>query len=88
MGNKDQNVGGVDIQLAKAIDIDGAQVKFLRMREPTVGDQLAMDKIQGSDADKELAMIANLCMVKPADLHQLSLRDYKKVQAAFVGFLA
>lgn len=79
--------GSVDIQLSKAISIDGASVKALRVREPTVADQLAMDKIQGSDADKELAMLANLCMVKPADLHQLTLRDYKKVQAAFVGFL-
>lgn len=88
MGEKNQNVGSVDIQLSKAITIDGASVKALRMREPTVADQLAVDKIGGSDADKELATFAMLCMVKPEDLHQLSLRDYKKVQAAYVGFLA
>lgn len=76
-----------DIALSKAITIDGAVVKALRMREPTVADQLAMDKAGGSDAEKEISMIAMLCMVTPADLHQLTLKDYRKVQAAFVGFL-
>lgn len=75
------------IELSKAIKIDGAEVKALNMREPTVGDQLAMEKTGGSDAEKELSMIAMLCMVKPADLNQLTLRDYKKVQEAFVGFI-
>lgn len=76
-----------EIQLSKAINIDGAETKVLQMREPTVADQLAMDRAGGSDAEKELSMIAMLCMVKPADLHQLTLKDYKKVQATFVGFL-
>lgn len=75
------------IELSKAIKIDGAEVTALTMREPTVGDQLAMDKAGGSDAEKEISMIAMLCMVKPSDLNQLTLKDYKKVQAAFVGFL-
>lgn len=75
------------IELSSAISIDGAQVSVLTMREPTVLDQLAMDRSGGSDAEKELNMIAALCMVKPTDLHQLTLRDYKKVTAAFVGFI-
>lgn len=76
-----------EIKLSKAIKVDGAEVKALVMREPTVADQLAMDRTGGSDAEKELSMIAMLCMVTPADLHQLTLKDYKKVQATFVGFL-
>ena len=84
MGDK---ANTVDIELSKPITIDGAQVKALRMREPTVGDQLAVDKMGGTDAEKEIATLAALCMLKPADLHQLSLRDYKKVQAAYLGFL-
>lgn len=80
--------GTVDIELSKAINISGAEVKALRMREPTVADQLAMDKQGGGDAEKELAMLAALCMVAPTDLHQLTLRDYKKVQGVFVGFIA
>lgn len=76
-----------DIKLSKPIKIDGADVKTLRMREPTVADQLAMDKMGGGDAEKEVAMLAMLCMVAPTDLHQLTLRDYKKVQGEFLGFL-
>lgn len=86
MGDK-ENTSAVDIGLSKAIMIDGASVKALRMREPTVSDQLAVDKMGGSDAEKEIATLAALCMVAPADLHQLTLRDYKKVQAAYLGFL-
>ena len=87
MAEKKQQTGSVDIPLSKPIKIGGAETSALRMREPTGADQLAMDKTGGSDADKELGMIANLCMVTPSDLHQLTLRDYKKVQAAFTGFI-
>lgn len=84
---KQQDTGIVDIQLAKAIKIDGVDVKTLRMREPTVADQLVAQKASGDQAEQELAFIANLCQVAPGDLHQLTLRDYKKVQAAFLGFI-
>ncbi len=86
MADKEQ-AGTVDIPLSKAITISGASVKGLRMREPTVADQLAMDAAAGSDAVKELHMFASLCMVAPADLHQLGLRDYKKVQDTFRAFV-
>lgn len=79
--------GTVDIPLGKALTIDGASVTALRMREPTVEDQLAMDAMTGSDSTKELAMFANLCQQTPDALKKLTLRDYKKVQAAFTGFL-
>jgi hypothetical protein len=79
--------GCVDIELSRPIKIDGAAVTALRMREPTVNDQLVMDAKGGSDAQKELAMMANLCAVTPDDLKQLTLRDYKRVQKVFLGFL-
>lgn len=77
----------VTIDLIKPITVDGSEVKALRMREPTVGDQLAMEKSGGTDSEKEVGMIAMLCMIAPADVNKLKLRDYKKVQAAFVSFL-
>lgn len=83
----DKKSGTVDIQLSKPITIIGAPISVLRMREPTVGDQMAMDKNGGTPAEQELSLVANLCMVAPADLHQLSLKDYKKVQAALQAFV-
>lgn len=59
----------------------------LRMREPTVEDQLAIDKVKDGDAAKELSLFANLCEITPADLRKLTLRDYRRVQAAFASFI-
>lgn len=84
---KQNEDGSVDITLSKPATINGAQVSFLRMREPTVADQLAA-KSAGADAkDVELAMFANLMETTPADLHRLKLRDYSRLQAAFMGFI-
>lgn len=79
--------GTTDVKLSRPIKANGVEVSELRMREPVVNDQLVMEEMSGSDALKELAMIANLCQVAPDDLKQLTLRDYKKVQKAFVGFI-
>lgn len=59
----------------------------LRMREPTVEDQLAIDKVKDGDAAKELSLFANLCEITPAELCKLTLRDYRRVQAAFASFI-
>jgi hypothetical protein len=87
MAKKDpKQTGSVDIKLLTPIEVDGAKVTGLRMREPRVKDQLVSQEIKGSDAEKELAMMANLCEVSPDDLKQLTLRDYKQVQKVFLGF--
>jgi hypothetical protein len=78
--------GFADITLSRPLDVDGAPVSVLRMREPTVADQIAMEKSKGTDAEREISMIANLCEVSPADINKLTMRDYKRVQGAFLGF--
>jgi len=85
--NAQADAGFVDVELSRPMDIDGAQVKALRMREPTVADQLASEEMKGSDSAKEIAMLANLCEVSPDDIKRLTLKDYKKLQAAFLGFI-
>ena len=74
------DAGYVDIELSRPIEIDGVQVTTLRMREPTVADQLILEDMKGSDAAKEVALVANLCEVTPDDIKRLTLRDYRKVQ--------
>ena len=85
--NAQADAGFVDVELSRPMSIDGAQVKALRMREPTVADQLASDEMKGGEAAKEITMLANLCEVSPDDIKRLTLRDYKKLQGAFMGFL-
>lgn len=85
---KTNDDGSADVTLSRPLDIDGAKVRVLRMREPTVADQLAADEHKGTEAAREIAMLSNLCMVTPEDIKALPLRDYKRMQAAFLGFLA
>jgi hypothetical protein len=79
--------GYVDIKLSRPMTLNGAKVAVLRMREPTVNDQLAYSAHKGNDAEQELFMMANLMDTIQADLQTLVLRDYKRVQIAYQSFL-
>lgn len=83
---KENDDGGVTVSLAKGVDIDGAKVKAITMREPTVADQIAAQEIKGNAAAQEVALIANLAQLAPDDIKRLSLRDYGRLQVALVGF--
>jgi formylmethanofuran dehydrogenase subunit D len=78
--------GYVDVELSRPLKIDGTEVTKLRVREPTVEDQITVQEMKASEAVKDITMMANLCEISPADIKKLTLRDYKKVQEAFLGF--
>lgn len=75
-----------NITLSRPLDIDGAKVAVLTMREPTVNDQLAAEKA-GKDGEADKFYMASLCMVTPDDIGRLPLRDFKRVQVAFQLFI-
>lgn len=79
--------GFVDITLSRPFEVHGTKVTAVRMREPTVDDQLAADGAKGSDAAKEIAMMANLAEIAPDDIKRLPLKDYKRLQAGFLTFI-
>lgn len=81
-----EGAGHVDITLSRPVEIAGVQTSTLRMREPTVRDQEAATEMKGSDASREIVMFANLCDVTPDEVRNLSIRDYKRLQTAFLGF--
>jgi len=94
MATKNQNVpeyiklveGAAQVTLSRPLEIDGAKVKVLSMREPTVDDQLVAEKYgNGGEADK--MYMANLCQVAPDDIGRLPLRDFKRLQEAFGFFI-
>lgn len=90
MAGKDylkEGEGFIDITLSRQVTIGGAKVSALRMREPTVADQEVASEMTGSDAAREIRTFSSLCEVTPDEIRQLSLRDYKRLQAAFVGFI-
>jgi len=79
--------GNADVTLSRPMNMEGAQVSTIRMREPTLMDQLAVENLPGSDTVQEATLFANLAGLAPADVQRLPLRDYRRLQAAFVGFI-
>jgi hypothetical protein len=75
------------IKLKTAIQLNNVQVNQLVLREPTVGDQLDVQALGKTDAEREQLMFARLCDCAPDDLRQLTLRDYKKLQDAYFRLL-
>lgn len=77
--------GSLSVKLSQPINIDGATLSALCMREPTLDDEIVGDKMPGSDIEKEAALLANLCMLKPADMRKLRSRDYRRLRAAYAN---
>lgn len=77
-----------EITLAKALDVDGAKVNVIAMREPTVQDLLAaeMQSKGQSDAFQEIMMFSNLCSITPDQIKATTLKDYRRIQEAFKLF--
>lgn len=78
----------INITLKYPIKMDGAEISALRLRRPKVRDMLAVEKSGEHDAEKEIQLFANLCEVKPGDLHDLDMADYGKLQKAYQDFLS
>lgn len=76
------------IELKSPIVLNGTQVDKVELREPTVQDMLDMDKHKGSQAEKELSLIANLAQCAPDDLKKLAYRDYKQLMTGLEDFLS
>ena len=75
------------IKLQYPVEIGGAKTSELSMRRSKVKDRLAVSKMQGTDADKEIRLFANLCEVEPAVIEEMDEADYKKLQDTFTSFL-
>lgn len=75
------------IKLEYPIQIDGVKVTELNMRRASIGDQIAARHNSKDDIEAEVTLLANLCGFKPADMHQLDLKDYKTCQKRYEGFL-
>lgn len=74
------------VKLSRSMNVGGVPVESLKMREPTVRDQLAVDSAKGSDLEKEIGFFANLCEITPEQVKALTVRDYRRLVVAFTGF--
>jgi hypothetical protein len=80
--------GTTNITLSRPLEIDGAKVATLTMREPLVADKLTASKRKGSEEEQQVAMIADLCGVTPGDIERLPIRDYMKLVDALQDFIS
>lgn len=79
--------GFADITLSRAADFSGTKMTLVRMREPTVEDTLITSEMEGSDAAREVKAFANLLEQSPEDLRKLPMRDFKRIQVAYLTFI-
>lgn len=75
------------IKLTETIKMDGVVISELTLRRPKVRDRLAVERLGNSDAEKEVALIANLADIPKDAVEDLDLADYAKIQEALQGFL-
>jgi hypothetical protein len=75
------------IKLNEPIKIDGVSISELTLRRPKVRDRLAVERLGTNDAEKEVALIANLADIPKDAVEDLDLADYAKIQEALQGFL-
>ena len=78
----------VTITLQYPITADGALIEQLFMRRPVVRDRLIAEKASGSEVEKEIRLIANLCELPPQHIELLDMADYVKLQECLAGFLS
>jgi hypothetical protein len=79
--------GFADITLSRAADFSGTKMTVLRMRESTVEDTLVTSEMDGTDAVREVQAFANLLEQSPADIRKLPMRDFKRLQVAYLTFI-
>jgi len=75
------------IKLNEPIKIDGLSISELTLRRLKVRDRLAVERLGTNDAEKEVALIANLADIPKDAVEELDLADYAKIQEALQGFL-
>jgi hypothetical protein len=78
--------GVAQVTLASPATVGGVKVDSITMREPSVGDMKIVQNSRASDAEKEIAAIANLCELTTAEVEAMSLRNFGRLQAAFKLF--
>ena len=76
------------ITLQYPITVDGMLIEELTMRRPLVRDRLIAEKASGSEVEKEIRLIANLCDMAPQHIELLDMADYAKLQECLAGFLS
>jgi len=75
------------ITLIAPVTIGNNTYEQISIRRPKVRDRLAVERMKKTDAEKEIAMIANLAEVSVDVIEEIDLADYAKIQEVLQNFL-
>lgn len=76
------------VELKYPVTSDGTELKCLHIRRPKVRDSLAAAKLGGTDEEKEIRYLANLCEIATDVIESLDISDFRKLQEAYRDFLS
>ena len=76
----------MQIKLLHPVISDGTELRVLNLRRPKVRDVILAAKIGGTDEEKEIRVLANLCEVAPDAIEDLDIVDYKELQESYRAF--
>lgn len=80
-----------DVTLDFPIEVDGQTITTITMRRPKVKDSLKAENFRGSDFERGLLLMADLCTagsapMAPEHLHELDEADAAKLQTQLESF--
>lgn len=74
------------VSLQFPFTLNGIEYTELNIRRSKVKDRLAVSKMQGTDEEKEIRLLCNLCEVSPDVLYELDEKDYQELQNVYINF--
>lgn len=79
---------GTAVSLRYPVTVAGVSYSLLTLRRPKVQDELHAEHAGGTQADKEVSVLASIAGVAPDVIAALDMADYKALQKAYTGFLS
>lgn len=76
------------IRLIQPITVDDKQHDHVILRRPKVKDRLIVERMGTNDAEKEVALIANLSGLPKEAIEEIDLSDYAQIQTVLQDFLS
>ncbi|MEH0020881.1 MAG: phage tail assembly protein [Desulfobacter sp.] len=80
------NQKDIKISFDPPLTIGEESLTEITMREPLVKDMRHVDRLGGTDLEKEVVMISRLTRINPEDLDRLSVNQYKQLQDHYAAF--
>lgn len=74
------------VKLEFPIEVNGLEIKEIKLRRPAVREILLLEKHQGDDLDKDVYMMSMLSEIEETKLHKIDASDFIALQGAYQGF--